>query len=895
MKDSKIFILKKNGHKEHFNKESLINAVNESAKRCGTRLTTKQEGELISSVYGELLKRAKRGITVTPTSDIHEIVLSNLGAISESIYREYMSYRDYKTRFFKKMDEMLKDSNSILYGVDRENANKNSRLISTKKELIAGMWSENVMLEYHVAKELKKAHEEGWLYEHDLRDRLFGGINCNLFDFGNLLKNSFLLNGVEYEELNSVEAFMGVLGDVILQASSQQYGGFTIPEIDVVGAPYVREALVQSEAYYRKVLARKIALGYVTDEDIDELAFGYVWRALRRGFRAIETRLNTINNCNGQTAFVTITFGLDVTEEGRLITKALLQNRERGIGKNKITPVFPKLVFLHRNGINGQAGDINYDLYELAIDVMLKRMYPDMLSLDEGYLGEIFDKYGLAISPMGCRAYLSPWYKRGGMYPAVENDEPVFIGRANCGAITLNTVRYAIESKGDEAKYIELLDKYFDIALEEHLRTYKQMCKMTGSCNPLFFCEGGCHVKIGYDESIERAIRTFTWSFGYIGLEEATLLMRGCGVHEDPSFAIKVLSHLNMRIEEAKDKHGLLFALYGTPAEGLAYKFRNKDFAKYGAIEGVTDKEYYMNSFHVNVKTKLAWKDKQDIEDPLFHLSNGGHIVYNEFGTIKNYDAIKEAIDYAMLHGKYYGLNLELDKCLDCGHEGEFAGFVCPKCGSVNILAIARVCGYLSYRKIDGDTRFNKGKEQETGDRVDHTNIELLDTANNSYDPEALMNLVSIQDWDLANGEGWNVSVWVSGCPHKCKGCHNKEYWTPEVGVAYRDEEWQTIIEALQDNAIHQKNLSILGGEPLAPYNIRGVYNLVTMAKDLIPNLKIYLWTGFTMNQLRDIPLAMEILNYVDVLVDGKFEEDKKEPELKLRGSSNQIIYRLNK
>ena len=491
-----------------------------------------------------------------------------------------------------------------------------------------------------------------------------------------------------------------------------------------------------------------------------------------------------------------------------------------------------------------------------------------------------------------CRAYLSPWYVRGGMYPADEHDVPVFTGRANCGAITLNTVRYAIEAKGDEAKYFELLDKYFNLAVEEHLRTFEQMSKMTGSCNPLFFCEGGCHIKIGYDESIRRALETFTWSFGYIGLEEATLLMRGCGINEDPSFALKVLIHLNKRIEEAKNKHKLLFALYGTPAEGLSYKFRNKDFKQYGLIEGVTDKKYYMNSFHVNVQTKIAWKDKQDIEDALFHQSNGGHIVYNEFSTTKNFEAIKEAIDYAMKHGKYYGLNLELDKCLDCGYEGEFAGFVCPNCGSVNILAIARVCGYLSYRLIDGDTRFNKGKEQETTDRVDHTNIELLDRTGNSYDPDALMNLVSIQDWDLINGEGWNLSVWVSGCPHKCKGCHNSEYWNPDTGVAYRDEEWQTIISALQDNAIHQKNLSILGGEPLAPYNIKGVYNLVSQAKEQIPNLKIYLWTGYTRAQLREMPLAEDILKYVDVLIDGKFEEENKAP-LKLRGSSNQIIYRF--
>ena len=493
-----------------------------------------------------------------------------------------------------------------------------------------------------------------------------------------------------------------------------------------------------------------------------------------------------------------------------------------------------------------------------------------------------------------CRAYLSPYYVRGGMYPADEKDVPVFTGRANCGAITLNTVRYAIEAKGDDKKYFELLDKYFDIALEEHLRTYKQMSKMTGSSNPLFFCEGGCWIHVDYDESIEKAIKTFTWSFGYIGLDEATLLMRNCHLDEDPSFAIKVLTHLNMRIEQAKDKYGLLFALYGTPAEGLAYKFRNKDFEKYGEIKGVTDKKYYMNSFHVNVKRKISWKDKLDIEDPMFHLSNGGHIVYSEFGTAKNFKAVQEFIDYAMKQGKYCGLNLELDKCLDCGYEGEFAGFVCPNCGSVNILAIARVCGYLSYRKIKGDTRFNKGKEQETEDRVDHTNIELLNREGNQYNPNAPMNIVSIQDWDLINGEGWSVSVWVSGCPHKCKGCHNSEYWNPDTGVEYRDEEWQTIVNALSNNALYQKNLSILGGEPLAPYNIAGVYNLVSQAKEQIKDLKIYLWTGYTLDELEDNELAQAILKYVDVLIDGRFEQENKKPNLKLRGSSNQNIYRLN-
>lgn len=394
-----------------------------------------------------------------------------------------------------------------------------------------------------------------------------------------------------------------------------------------------------------------------------------------------------------------------------------------GIGQDHLTPVFPKLVFLHRYGINGKEEDRNYDLYLKSIKCISKRMYPDMLSLNKGYLGDIYDKYELAVSQMGCRAFLSPWYERGGMYPEDENDTPIFTGRANCGAITLNTVRYAIEAKGDKDKYYELLDKYFWVAIRRHLAIYDKMCKIKASSNPLFFCEGGCFLKLDPDESIERAIKTFTWSIGYIGLTEASLLMIGKELHEDNSFAIEVLEHLDKLIEEAKGKYKLLFAIYGTPAEGLCFKFRDKDFEKYGEIKGVTDKPYYMNSFHANVNAPISSFEKQDIENPMFHLSKGGRISYVEFPNTGNLEALKVSMDKAMRDGKYEGTNIELDKCRDCGFDGEFKEHKCTRCGSSNIIEIGRVCGYLSYKVLDGDTRMNKGKVAEYEDRRDHFQI----------------------------------------------------------------------------------------------------------------------------------------------------------------------------
>lgn len=317
-----------------------------------------------------------------------------------------------------------------------------------------------------------------------------------------------------------------------------------------------------------------------------------------------------------------------------------------------------------------------------------------------------------------CRAFLSPYYPEN-------TDTPIFTGRANCGAVTLNTVRYAIESKGDEVKYFELLEKNFNTGLKVHIYTFNRLKDVKASTNPLFFCEGGCHIKLDPNDTIEPAIRTFTWSFGYIGLDEASYLMTGKQIHEDNTFANKVLNKLTELKDKAIEDHGLLFALYGTPSEGLCYKFRNLDREKYGEINKVTDKEYYMNSFHVDVKAQVNPIEKQNIELPLFNISKGGRIHYSEFPNTKNKEAIKQVIDEGMKKGFYEGVNLELDSCDDCYAQGEFKDGICPKCGSGNITEINRVCGYLSYKKIKGDTRFNNGKIHEVINRVDHFGIEV--------------------------------------------------------------------------------------------------------------------------------------------------------------------------
>ncbi|MCD3232544.1 hypothetical protein IRP63_14305 (plasmid) [Clostridium botulinum] len=319
-----------------------------------------------------------------------------------------------------------------------------------------------------------------------------------------------------------------------------------------------------------------------------------------------------------------------------------------------------------------------------------------------------------------CRAYLSPYFPPN-------SNKPVFTGRANCGAITLNTVRYAIESKGDKEQYFKLLEENFKKALKVHLYTYNKLKDVKASSNPLMFCEGGFHMKLQPDDRIEEVIKTFTWSFGYIGLTEASYLMTGKHIHEDNSFAIEVLKKIEELVEKAKFKYGLLFAIYGTPAESLAYKFRDMDYAKYGEIKEVTDKEYYMNSFHCDVKAHINPIQKQNIELPMFNISKGGRIHYSEFPTTKNKQAIRQVIDEGMKKGLYEGVNLELDSCDDCGHQGEFEHSICSKCGSGNVTEVCRVCGYLGYKKLNNDTRLNHGKKAEVENRVDHFDIEVME------------------------------------------------------------------------------------------------------------------------------------------------------------------------
>jgi anaerobic ribonucleoside-triphosphate reductase len=314
-----------------------------------------------------------------------------------------------------------------------------------------------------------------------------------------------------------------------------------------------------------------------------------------------------------------------------------------------------------------------------------------------------------------CRAFLSPWFD--------ENGNEIYIGRFNVGAITMILPKYAIESKGSKKKFFEHIDKYMEMIAKVHDFTYRRMANKKASSNPLFFCEGGCAITLKPEDTIEKALECATASFGIIGLEEAIFLLTGKHIHEDNSLAIEIMEYIQHNIDIYKEKYNRLFAFYMTPSEGLADKALKKDLKKYGEIKGVTDKEWYTNSFHVDVRANISGLDKMDIEKPMFDIAKGGRIIYTEIPDMDNEEALEDIINQAMKRGLYYGVNFEKGHCYDCGAVGEFKDGICSHCGSKNVLMIDRVCGYLGVKKLKGVTRYNNGKDAETDQRVKHYNI----------------------------------------------------------------------------------------------------------------------------------------------------------------------------
>lgn len=695
MLDMNLEVVKRDGKVVKFEEEKIVNAVKLSAERIRKRLSDNFCNTVVLSTLENL---AERDLVTKPITvdNIHLSVENVLWEMDKELYNEYRSYNNYKKRFNHSFNGILKDAKNIIYEGDKENANKDSCIVSTKRDLVSSLVGKELYLEYELAPHLAQAHRNLDFYIHDAGDRLYNSINCCLFDVANVLDGGFTLNGKFIKEPSNpedaMEKALDLLNDIILVASSQQYGGFTCPELDNTLAKYVKicwDYLVQETN--------------LSEKEVEKIIF----KRLCKKFKSIQYKIECVNNANGQTAFVTWTFGTNTTKYGKIVSRAILETRKNNMA------IFPKLVLLYHDDFHGE-GAPNHDLYLECIKVSMKSIYPDYTSAMDGYMKEVYDRCGTIISPMGCRAFLSPYWD--------ENGKERYIGRFNLGAITLNLPRYAILSGGNEDEFFRLVDKYFDYAMEVHDYTYNKMKKTKAKTNPLLFTQGGCIVKLDPEDTIEKALESCTYSIGYIGLTEVCYLMTGKHLHEDNAFGIKTLRYIQDKIERAKVKHGKLIAMYGTPSEGLCDKLCRADRKEFGTIPFVTDKKWYHNSFHVGSNFDIDAIAKQKAELPMFHISTGGHIMYNEFDNVDNFEAFKEVVDFAMKNGEYYGPNTEQATCNECGAKGEFTD-KCGKCGSTNITVIDRVCGYLGYKNVNGNTRYNEGKNAEVENRVKHFSV----------------------------------------------------------------------------------------------------------------------------------------------------------------------------
>lgn len=707
-----MHVIKKDGTEEEFNVEKIIAAVNKSAARI-LYTFSEEEIEFLCKFAQERAESLGRdGITI---QEMHNIVEGALEKVNPAVAKSYRDYRNYKLDFIHMMDEVYTKSQSIRYIGDKSNANTDSALVATKRSLIFNELNKELYRKFFMTRDELQACKDGYIYIHDQSARL-DTMNCCLFDVSTVLTGGFEMGNVWYNEPKTLDTAFDVIGDIILSTAAQQYGGFTVPEMDKVLKPYAEKSYRKYKEEFKKYAD---ASWEGVEEKAEQYALDKVRRDFDQGWQGIEYKLNTVGSSRGDYPFVTVTIGLGTSAFEKMCNISLLNVHREGQGKpgNKKPVLFPKIVFLYDENLHGPGGTCE-EVFEAGVACSAKTMYPDWLSMTgKGYISSMYKQYGKVISPMGCRAFLSPWYERGGMYPADEKDAPVFTGRFNVGAVSLHLPMILARARSESRDFYEVLDYYLEMIRNLHKRTYEYLGAMKASTNPLAYCEGGFyggHLQPG--ERIKKLLKPMTSSFGITALNELQELYNGKSITEDGAFALEVLEYINKKVTEFKEADGWLYAIYGTPAESLC-GLQVEQFRKmYGIVENVSDRPYVSNSFHCHVTEDITPIEKQDLEGRFWELCNGGKIQYVRYPIDYNVDAIKSLIRRAMDLGYYEGVNLSLAYCDDCGHQ-ELEMDVCPKCGSGNLTKIDRMNGYLSYSRVHGDTRLNAAKMAEIAER----------------------------------------------------------------------------------------------------------------------------------------------------------------------------------
>ncbi|MCE0495393.1 anaerobic ribonucleoside-triphosphate reductase [Vibrio salinus] len=704
----KPIVIKRDGSKAAFNRDRIQSAVEAAAKQPD-KDTAIYALNVALAVELKLEDKEQVNIAEIQTLVENELMQGPYKQLARS-YIEYRHDRDIarekQSALTQEIEGLINESNADLLN---ENANKDGKVIPTQRDLLAGIVAKHYAKTRILPRDIVQAHERGDIHYHDLDYApFFPMFNCMLIDLRGMLTGGFKMGNAEIDTPKSISTATAVTAQIIAQVASHIYGGTTINGIDQILEPYVK-------ASYKKHLA----VGEEWEvKDPEAFALARTEKECYDAFQSLEYEVNTLHTANGQTPFVTFGFGLGTSWESKLIQKSILKNRIAGLGKNHKTAVFPKLVFAIKDGLNRNPDDPNYDVKQLALDCATKRMYPDILNYDK-----VVEVTGSFKTPMGCRSFL-------GVYE--EHGELVHDGRNNLGVVSLNLPRIALQAQGDRDKFYEILDNRLELARRALETRISRLEKVKARVAPILYMEGACGVRLKADESVSHIFKNgrASISLGYIGVHETVnALYRNSGhIYDNTTLreeGVEIIRRLKDATVRWAKETGYAFSLYGTPSENLCNRFCSIDTKEFGVIDGVTDKGYYTNSFHLDVEKAVNPYDKIDFEMPYPPLSNGGFICYGEFPNMqRNVEALEDVWNYSYDRVPYYGTNTPIDECYECGYTGEFSctskGFVCPKCGNHDtekVSVIRRVCGYLG----SPDARpFNTGKQEEVKRRVKH-------------------------------------------------------------------------------------------------------------------------------------------------------------------------------
>ncbi|MDO5747693.1 MAG: anaerobic ribonucleoside-triphosphate reductase [Actinomycetaceae bacterium] len=714
-----LWVIKRGGNKVAFDKSKIVLAI-EKAMHSSAGVFEPGLAQTIADEIEEFAVLIGEPMTIYGIEEQVYYKLVKYGnPATARAYEAYRSIQEYK----RHLNTIDTDIQGILsysnVGVIDENSNKDARVVSTQRDLIAGEVSKDLARRTIMPTDIVLAHDSGAIHFHDMDYIIQPMFNCCLINLEDMLTNGTCINGKKIDTPKSFQVACTVTTQIIAQVASGQYGGQSINGIDRILAPFVRKSFTK----YLEAVVEEQRDVYGIEPDMNkarEIAWKRTAKEVKDGIQTIQYQINTLMTTNGQAPFVTLFMhfapDFEYAKEAALIQQEILKQRLEGI-KNEadvyVTPAFPKLIYV-LDEHNVHPDSPYYYLTELAAKCTAKRMYPDYISakaMKQYYEGNVF-------SPMGCRSFLAPWKNEEGEY--------VFDGRFNMGVVSLNLPQIGILSGGDENKFFEIFEKRLELVKKALMFRYELLKNVTSDVSPIHW-QHGAIARLNPGESVGHLMEKgyASISMGYIGLYEATKLVRGVS-HTDPKgkdFALQVMDKMRDAIMTWRQETGLGFALYGTPAESLTHRFAQIDLKRFGEIEDVTDKGYYTNSYHVDVREPISVFDKFDFEAEFQKRSTGGMISYAEIPNMTNNpEAIETLVRYIYDHITYAEFNTKSDYCHECGFDGEIKvnddnEWQCPQCKNSDrsrLTVIRRTCGYL------GENFWNEGRTKEIASRVTH-------------------------------------------------------------------------------------------------------------------------------------------------------------------------------